>query len=139
MFLTVAPDFCAHIFQHASSLPVIWGEIIRSNFHIAYLCFNYNILHGRHYFQMISFFLSPDCFSSHSRYSFKWCKPSVVYKTPLSYCFKVSYLLMFSYVFPADNNIYPAKTNLWWILTYSCWTFDPESLQIISRVNICEG
>lgn len=29
-------------------------------------------------------------------------KPSVVYKTPFSYCFKDSYLLMFSYLFPAE-------------------------------------
>lgn len=65
------------------------------------------------------FFSSFLCFSFYTRHPLERYKPSVVCKTPLSYCFKVLYLLMFSYLCPADINTYAAKSNLWWILTYS--------------------
>lgn len=118
--------------------PIIWGERLSSQFLHYISCFIYNILPVRHYFQMI-FFVSLNYFSLHSKYLLKWCKPCVVYKTPLSYCFKVSYLSYIFYWFPSDINIYPAKTNLCWILTYLYWPFDPESLQIISIENTCES
>lgn len=35
---------------------------------------------------------------------------------------------MIFYLFPADMNMYPARNYRKWILTYSDWTFDPESL-----------
>lgn len=84
-----------------------------SNFHFAYLYFKYNILHRTHYFQSFPlFFPNLLCFSFYTRHPLERYKPSVVYKTPLSYCFKVLYLLMFSYLFPADINTYAAKSNL---------------------------
>lgn len=83
-----------------------------SNFHFAYLYFKYNILHGTHYFQSFQLFSPVFCFSFYTRHPLERYKPSVVYKTPLSYCFKVLYLLMFSYLFPADINTYGAKSNI---------------------------
>lgn len=47
-----------------------------------------------------------------SRHSLEPHKPSVLCKTPLSSCFKVLYLLMFSYLFPADINTPCQKQSL---------------------------